>query len=67
MIPGQKWEVWHILCEKHELPYPFRVPGSMWLDWDRTLSESLPSAALKREVDLHLAIYDRFKEMYKDA
>lgn len=67
MIPGQKWEVWHLHCEKHELPYPFRVPGSMWIPWERTFNDALPRVVLEREFYLHLAVYDRFKEMYDHA
>jgi hypothetical protein len=67
MIQDQPWEVWALLCEKHQLPYPFRVPGSMWLPWNNSHNMALPPAVLRREVELHLAIYDRFKEMYQDA
>ena len=62
VITGQAYEVWALLCEKHPLEYPYRVPGSLWLTWNATHNDSLTREMLTREVDLHLEHYDKFKD-----
>jgi hypothetical protein len=66
VLEGKPFMIYSILCEKHELNYPFDIPGSMWFPWQTLHNKALSREALKREVALHLAVYDRFKEMYHD-
>ena len=63
-IPGARWIIESLLCENHQLDWPFRIPGSIWLLWEPAFNASFPPALVEREFRLALAIYDRFKEMY---
>ena len=64
-LQDQAYECWSMLCEKHTVEYPFQVPGSTWMPWDRGHNESLSDEMLKREFIIHLAHYDRFKDQLK--
>lgn len=65
IVDGQPSLVRHRFCERH-VPgervgnnsmghvHSFEVPGSLWLDEDRTYNEHLPPAVVFRELCLHL-------------
>ena len=42
-------------CERHKPNYSWDVPGSVWLSWDSSWTDSLPKSVLEREFSLHYA------------
>lgn len=43
-------------CKQHT-QHGMEVGGSLWLTWDETFSNCLPEEVVRRELELHLALY----------
>lgn len=50
------FQVWSIPCRKHPID-SLRVPGSLFLEWDKTFNNCLPEGVLRWELDRHLDLY----------
>lgn len=50
----QPFMAWSVACKKHEHPHGLWVPGSLMLSWDKPFTDSLPDAAVRRELIIHL-------------
>ena len=61
---GRPFRVISMSCSRHPRPYPSAVGGSLWLIWDRAFNDSLPPAVMRRELDLHLKHYDKWRSYY---
>ena len=44
-------------CRKHA-GHSLIVPGSLWLSWDKELTDSFPDGVLKWEFDRHIDYYE---------
>jgi hypothetical protein len=54
------WNCLTLNCRRCNDKYPsrWRVPGSLWLSFDKSFTESFPEAVLRRELELHWKAYD---------
>jgi hypothetical protein len=55
-----RWNNLTANCRKCPEKYPsrWRIPGSLWLSFDKSFPESFPKEVLARELDLHWQAYD---------
>lgn len=44
------FQVWEVPCKKH-FTDNLRIPGSLWLSWDKTYNDSFPEGMVKWELD----------------
>lgn len=61
-VEGQPYVIYSKTCEKHETPFYFDYPGSIWLDWDKPYQLSMTKEVLMREVVLHCDHWKAFQE-----
>lgn len=51
------WQSYRGHCERcPKFPSPF-LPGSIWREWDREFTESLPEEVLRKELEIHLKFH----------
>ena len=62
VIEGVDYSPWSMSCSKHPR-FRSLVAGSLWMDWDKDYTKAFPRAVLERELQMHLAHYDRYKEL----
>lgn len=44
-------------CQKHPEPLSLKLPGSLWLSWDREFSDSFPDDLVRYEFNLLMQLY----------
>ena len=50
--------VWEVPCKYHYTDSQ-RVPGSLWLQWDKDFTDSFPPDLMKWELERHLDFIER--------
>jgi hypothetical protein len=63
-VVSRPYFVWCVCCERCAgVSHLLEVAGSLWLSWDRTFNEALPTSVLRREFEIHCKHADKHEMM----
>lgn len=59
--PGTQWSFLRRECRAHATG--LTIPGSIWIGYDPEFTSLFPADLLKRELELHIAFFDKATEI----